>query len=174
MADSAPGIRTKRRSGSAMLEAAFAILPTFALLFAFVDFGLLLFRWATLQNAVREGCRYAITFQTANGQGQDASIEAVVQQFAMGMVKTTDNPPDIFVKYYSTSNLTTAIGAGGNVPGNIVEVSVQGVSWSWIAPLSGSYGGGVPLFRGTTPITLNIFSSDILGGFPAGMNSVTE
>jgi len=30
------------------------------------------------------------------------------------------------------------------------------------------------LFRGTTPITLNIFSSDILGGFPAGMNSVTE
>jgi Flp pilus assembly protein TadG len=157
-----------------MLEAAFTILPTFALIFAFVDFGLLLFRWATLQNAVREGCRYAITFQTATGEGQDASVEAVVQQFAMGIVKTTDNPQDIYVKYYSTSNLTTAIGSGGNVPGNIVEVSVQGVSWSWIAPLSGSYGGGVPFFRSTTPITLNIFSSDILGGFPAGLNSVTE
>src|ERR1700677_608537 len=166
--------RDRRRSGNAMLEAVFTLLPTFALIFAFVDFGLLLFRWATLQNAVREGCRYAITFQTATGQGQDASIEAVVQQFAMGMVKTTDNPQDIYVKYYSTSNLTTAIGSGGNVPGNIVEVSVQGVSWSWIAPLSGSYGGGVPFFRSTTPITLNIFSSDILGGFPAGLNSVTE
>jgi hypothetical protein len=124
--------------------------------------------------AEREGCRYAITFQTATGQGQDASIEAVVQQFAMGMVKTTDNPQDIFVKYYSTSNLTTAIGSGGNVPGNIVEVSVQGVSWSWIAPLSGSYGGAAPFFRSTTPISLNIFSSDILGGFPAGLNLVTE
>jgi len=63
--------RTRRRSGQAMLEITFTILPTFALLFAFVDFGLLLFRWSTLQNAVREGCRYAITFQTQSGQGQD-------------------------------------------------------------------------------------------------------
>ena len=59
--------RNRRRSGNALLESAFTILPTFALIFAFVDFGLLLFRWATLQNAVREGCRYAITFQTVTG-----------------------------------------------------------------------------------------------------------
>jgi Flp pilus assembly protein TadG len=157
-----------------MIEGVFTILPTFALIFAFVDFGLLLFRWATLQNAVREGARYAITFQTASGQGQDASIEAIVQQFAMGIVKTTDSPKDILVKYYSPTNLNTAIGSGGNVPGNIVEVSVQGVSWSWIAPLSGGYGGNVPFFRSTTPITLNIYSSDILGGFPTGVSSVTE
>lgn len=150
------------------------MLPTFALIFAFVDFGLLMFRWATLQNAVREGCRYAITFQTSNGLGQDASVEAVVQQYAMGIVSTTDNPQDIFVKYYSPTNLNTAIASGGNVPGNIVEVSVQGVSWSWLAPLSGSYGGNVPYLRSTTPITLNIYSSDILGGYPAGVNSVQE
>jgi Flp pilus assembly protein TadG len=166
--------RNRRRSGNSMLEAVFTILPTFALIFAFVDFGLLLFRWATLQNAVREGCRYAITFQTQSGLGQNASIEGVVQQYAMGIVSTTDNPQDIFVNYYSPSNLTTPLGAGGNAPGNIVEVSVQGVSWSWIAPLSGSYGGGVPFFRSTTPITLNVYSSDILGGYPAGESSVLE
>jgi Flp pilus assembly protein TadG len=157
-----------------MLESVFTILPTFALLFAFVDFGLLLFRWATLQNAVREGCRYAITFQTGSGEGQDASIKAVVQQYAMGIVHTTDSPQDIFVKYYTTSNMTTPVVSGGNVPGNIVEVSVQGVSWSWVAPLSGSYGGDVSYFRSTTPITLNIYSSDILGSYPAGVTSVTE
>jgi Flp pilus assembly protein TadG len=167
--------RNRRRSGNAMLEGVFTILPTFALIFAFVDFGLLLFRWATLQNAVREGCRYAITYQTQSGLGQNASIEAVVQQYAMGIVSTTDTPQDIFVNYYAPSNLTTAIvGAGGNVPGNIVQVSVQGVAWSWIAPLSGSYGGSVPFFRSTTPITLNVYSSDILGGYPAGVNSVQE
>jgi Flp pilus assembly protein TadG len=167
--------RNRRRSGSAILEFALTILPTFGLIFAFVDFGLLLFRWATLQNAVREGCRYAITFQTATGLGQDASIEAVVQQFAMGIVKTTDNPQDIFVKYYSPANLNTPIGSGGNVPGNVVEVSVQGVSWSWIAPLSGSSGaGGVPFMRNSTPISLNIYSSDILGSFPVNTNSVPE
>lgn len=162
-----------------MLEAVFTILPTFALLFAFVDFGLLLFRWATLQNAVREGCRYAITFQTNPyntnpNMGQNASIEAVVQTFAMGIVSTTDNPQDIFVNYYSPTNLNTPIASGGNVPGNIVQVSVQGVSWSWLAPLSGGYGGNIPFFRSTTPITLNIYSSDILGGYPAGTNSVPE
>ncbi len=167
--------RNRRRSGAAILEFAFTILPTFALIFAFIDFGLLLFRWATLQNAVREGCRYAITFQTITGDGQDASIEAVVQQYGMGFVKTTDSPQDIFVKYYSPTNLNTPIVVGGNVPGNIVEVSVQGVSWSWIAPISGSMGGGgVPVLRSTTPITLNVYSSDILGGFPAGVNSVPE
>jgi Flp pilus assembly protein TadG len=166
--------RNRKRSGNVILESVFTILPTFALIFAFVDYGLLLFRWSTLQNAVREGCRYAITFQTANGQGQDASIKAVVQQYAMGMVKATDSPVDIFVKYYSTSNLTTAIASGGNLPGNIVEVSVQGVAWSWLAPLSGSYGGGGNFFRSTTPITLNIYSSDILGGLPAGLNAVAE
>jgi len=158
-----------------MLEGAFTILPTFALLFAFIDFGILLFRWTTLQSAVREGCRYAITYQTQTGLGQNASIQAVVQQYAMGVVRTTDNPQTIFVNYYSPNNLTTPItGTGGNSPGNIVEVSVQGVSWSWIAPLSGSYGGRVPFFRGTTPITINVYSSDILGGYPAGVASVTE
>jgi TadE-like protein len=72
----APNPRNRRRSGDAILEGVFTILPTFALIFAFVDFGLVSFRWATLQNAVREGCRYAITFQSSNGQGQDASVEA--------------------------------------------------------------------------------------------------
>jgi Flp pilus assembly protein TadG len=144
------------------------------LIFAFVDFGLLLFRWATLQSAVREGCRYAITFQTATGLGQNASIEAVVQQYAMGIVKSTDSPQDIFVTYYSVTNLNTPIVSSGNMPGNIVQVSVQGVSWSWLAPLSGSYGGSTPFFRSTTPIVLNVYSSDILGGYPAGVNSVAE
>lgn len=166
--------RNRRRSGNALIESVFTLLPTFALIFAFLDFGLLLFRWATLQNAVREGCRYAITFQTVNGQGQDASVEAVVQQYAMGIVNAADNPQDIFVKYYTVSNLTTPVAAGGNIPGNIVEVSVQGVSWSWMAPLSGSYGGGTGFYRSTTPIVLNVYSSDILGGYPAGVNSVQE
>jgi len=52
-----PSPSSRRRSGNALFESVFTILPTFALIFAFVDFGLLLFRWATLQNGVREGCR---------------------------------------------------------------------------------------------------------------------
>jgi hypothetical protein len=90
--------RNPRRTGHAILKSVFTILPTFALIFAFVDFGFLLFRWATLQNGVREGCRYAITFQTATGSGQDASIEAVVQQYAMNIVGTDGQSPAHFRK----------------------------------------------------------------------------
>jgi Flp pilus assembly protein TadG len=167
--------RNRRRSGNAILETVFTLLPTLALIFAFVDFGLVLFRWSTLQNAVREGCRYAITFQTSGTNGQDASIEAVVQQYGMNIVATTDTPQHIFVNYYAPNNLTTPIAApGGNVPGNVVEVSVQNVSWAWLAPLSGSFGAGIPFFRSNNPITLNVYSSDILGGYPAGVNSVNR
>jgi Flp pilus assembly protein TadG len=167
-----PGRRARRRTGNALLEAVFTLLPTFALIFAFIDFGLLLFRWSTLQEAVREGCRYAITFQTATGLGQNASIEAIVQQYAMGLVTPTDTPQHIFVNYYSVSNLNTPIASGGNVPGNIVQVSVQNISWAWIAPLSGTFGSNA--YRDTTPITLGVYSSDILGGYPAGVNSVQQ
>jgi Flp pilus assembly protein TadG len=168
-------LRKRRSSGNVIVESVFTMLPTFAIILMFVDISLMLFRRATLQNAVREGCRYAVTFQTATGLGQDASIEAIVQQFALNFVKTTDSPQHIFVNYYTPTNLNTAVASpGGNVPGNVVEVSVQNISFSWIAPLSGSYGGSVPFLGSTTPISIAVYSSDIMGGYPVGVSSVTR
>ena len=164
--------RKRRSGGTTILECAFTLIPLFALICGFADVSLMLFRWSTLQNAVREGCRYAVTFQTSGALGQDASIEQVVQQYAMSIVSTTDNPQHIFVKYYAPANLNTAIANGGNIPGNIVEVSVQNISWNWLAPLSGTL--GVNPFYSGAPFTLNVYSSDILGGYPAGVNSVTR
>jgi Flp pilus assembly protein TadG len=170
----APVSRRRRRSGgNAILEAVFTLLPTFAIVLAFVDFGLMIFRWSTLQNAVREGVRYAVTFQTITGDGQDLSIETTVQNNALGFVTTTDNPQTIYVKYFNPTTLAQ-VTTGGNIPGNVVQVSVQGVSYSWISTLSGSYGGSVPFYRSSTPLTLNVYSSDILGGLPAGVASVQE
>jgi len=176
--------RDRRRSGNVIIETVFTMMPLFALIFAFVDFGLLLFRWCTLQNAVREGCRYAITYQRNGASGQDASIAQQVQTYAMGVVTTSANPcttsggttSGICVNYFAPSNLNTAIpfANGGNVPGNVVEVSVRNVSWAMLAPISGSFGAGVPFFRSSNPIALNVYSSDILGGYPAGVNSVTR
>ncbi len=160
------------------METAFTLLPTFALIFGFIDIGLMIFRWTTLQNAVREGARYAVTFQqmTVNGTqlGQDASIKTKVENYAMGFVTANQSPAKIFVNYYTPSAMTTPINSGGNVPGNLVQVSVEGISYSWLAPLSGSYGGGIPFFRSTTPLTLNVYAVSILGGYPVGVNSVTR
>jgi Flp pilus assembly protein TadG len=170
----APPVRRRRKSsgGHALLESVFTLLPTFALILGLTNVSLMIFRWTTLQNAVREGTRYAVTFQTQTGLGQDASVENVVQQYAMGIVKRSDSPQTIFVKYYTTSNLNTAITSGGNTPGNIVEVSVQNLSFAWLAPLSGSLNGGA-LYT-SQPLTLNVYSSDILGGYPVGVSSVAE
>ena len=171
-------LRKRRSSGNVMVESVFTVLPTFALILAFVDFSLMLFRRSTLQNAVREGCRYAVTFQrqvvAGSPIGQDASIQSVVQQYSMNFVKTTDSPQHIFVNYYAPTNLNTPINPGGNIPGNVVEVSVQNISFDWIAPLSGSYGMGIPFLRSTTPLSIAVYSSDILGGLPAGVTSVAR
>jgi Flp pilus assembly protein TadG len=157
--------RKRSSGGNVILESVFTILPTFALIFALTDFGLMMFRWSTLQNSLREATRYAVTFQTQSGLGQDASIETIVQQYALGFVKTTDSPQHIFVNYYAPNALGTPIASGGNVPGNLVEVSVQNISFQWLAPLSGSYGGrfpssGAPRRSLLTSIP-RIFSEDI-------------
>ena len=165
--------RRRSRAGNALIESVFTILPTFALICAFADFGLVIFRWTTLQNAVREGCRYAVTFQRIGGSGQDTSIKTIVEQYAFGMVRRTDNPQHIFVNYYSPTNLNTPIASGGNTPGNVVEVSIQNVSWSWLAPLSGSLQWGSAV-RTSGPLSLAVYSSDVLGAYPAGVTSVTR
>jgi hypothetical protein len=161
----------RRSGGNAIFESVFTLIPTFAIIFAFMDFGLMIFRWTTLQNAVREGCRYAITFQTSGGLGQDASIEQVVAQYAYSMVSPSDSPQHIFVQYYSPTTFAQ-IASGGNVPGNIVQVSVRNVSFSFLAPLSGTLWGNIKYT--TSPLTLRVYSSDILGGYPVGVTSVTE
>jgi Flp pilus assembly protein TadG len=163
--------RKKSSGGNVIVECAFTLVPMFALILGFIDVGMMIYRWSTLQNAVREGCRYAITFQTSGGLGQDASVEQVVANYAMGIVKTTDSPNRIKVNYYLPTNMNTPIASGGNVPGNIVEVSVQGVPFSWIMPLSGTIGS--PLYA-TSPVTLNLYSLDMLGGYPVGVSSVAR
>ncbi len=160
--------RRRKSGGQTIVEFALTFLPLFALIFAITDFGFMIFRWTTLQNAVREGTRYAVTFQVDSSGHQDTSIENQVTAYAMGFVHTTDNPQTIFVKYYNPNTLAQVL-SGGNVPGNLVTVSVQNKAFSWMAPLSGTYG-----LRATTPLTLNVFSSDILGGYPVGTTSVAE
>jgi len=168
--------RRRRSGGNAFIETAFTLLPTFALIFAFIDFGLMLYRWSSLQNAVREGVRYAITFQrqTSPSLGQVASIKNVVERHSMRLVRVTDSPAHIFVKFSTKAAPDTYIASGGNIPGNVVEVSIQNVSFNWIAPLSGSYGGSIPFVRPSSPFNLKVYAYDILGGYPVGQTSVPE
>jgi len=160
--------RRTKSGGNTVLETAFTFLPLMAIIFGITDFGLMLYRWTTLENAVRQGSRYAVTFQTDSSGHQNTSIEDQVTTYGMGLVHTSDNPQTIFVNYYNPTTFAL-ISSNGNQPGNIVQVSVQGVSFSWIAPLAGNYG-----LRNTNAFTINCYSSAILGAYPAGTSSVPE
>ncbi|HBY61205.1 MAG TPA: hypothetical protein DEH78_15390, partial [Solibacterales bacterium] len=147
-----------------MVEAALIFLPLMALLVALIDFSLVIFMRSTIQFAVREGVRFAITYQTVPGKGHDDSVKAIVESNSMGFLKNKTSY--IKVKYYSPSNLTAPLsGAGSNGPGNVVEVSIDQLPWSWLAPLQPDYNQ-----KGArkSPFTLNASAADVMQGLPVG------
>ena len=145
----------RRRRGNAFVEAGLVIVPFMALVLGITEYSLALFVRTTMQHAVREGVRYAVTYQVMPSMCQDASIKETVRVNAMGFLKAADVTSSLFVRYYrpDTLVLTTE-----NKPGNLVEVSVENFQWRWIAPL----------WRSATPLTIVARSLDRMEGLPGG------
>jgi Flp pilus assembly protein TadG len=139
-----------------MVELSLVLVPVLALIFAIIDFGFGIFLKSTFQHAVREGVRYAVTSRTETGMGQDASIRSVVQRNAMGFLNGSAGAAKIYIRYYVPGTLAET---QSNAGGNIVEVSVEGYSWAWIAPLMRSSG---------PPLNILARSSDRMENSPGG------
>ncbi len=154
--DPNPGDSRRLRRGGALVELPLVLIPLVALWVAIIDFSFSIFLKATFQHAVREGVRYAVTGRTEPGLGHDASIKAAVQRHAMGFLNGADGAERIHIRYYVPGTLAeTASNAGGN----IVEVSVEGYTWDWIAPI----------LRSATPLTIAARSSDRMEAPPGGI-----
>lgn len=139
-----------------MVEMSLALVPFMACVLLVMDVALAIFCKASLQYAVREGVRYAVTGQTLTGKGQDFSIQSVVQQNAMGFLAGSAGIAKIAIRYYTPDTLTaTASNAGGN----IVEISVEGFGWN---PLTS-------LLHSGDPITMTVRSSDRMESSPNGV-----
>jgi hypothetical protein len=149
-----------RRHGSVMVEAALAILPMLAVLFGVLDLAIAVFVKNTVQFAVCQGVRYAVTSQTLAGMGHDDSIKSVVQSYTVGLLDSLS--PDhvgknrISITYYDPSSLTAVNGPGSNIGGNIVVVSATGLTWAWM----------IPLWRNAEPLTFSVSSADIMEATP--------
>ena len=147
----------KNQAGAELIEFSLVMIPLFGLLFLVIDLAWMLFARATLQYAVREGVRYAVTGQTMTGMGQDASIRSVVQQNSMGLLAGSEGASMITVSYFDPSNDLTA--TSSNAGGNVVQVSAVGVK---IFPMA-------PLFRSSSPLSMTAVSSDVVEGSPGGV-----
>jgi Flp pilus assembly protein TadG len=146
----------RNEEGSNLVEFSLVILPLLAIVFLIMDSAWMIFAKASLQFAVREGVRYAVTSQTMSGMGQDASIKTVVQKNAMGFLSGSAGTNEIAITYY---NPTTLAATSSNAGGNIVQVAVSGVS---INPLA-------PLWRSHSPIVMSALSADIMESSPGGV-----
>ena len=149
--------RADRRRGSQLVEAMLTMLPFFALAFLIMDAAWGLFIKSTLQQAVREGVRYAVTGQVSGALDQVASIKAVVQKQALGLLNSQSATLSVhFLNPTTLADLGTATGA--NQGGNIVEVEVSGYQFSPLAPL----------FRSSASIAFNVTAADVIEGSCGG------
>lgn len=135
-----------------------------AMTLAIVDFSMPIFLQSLFANAVREGCRFGITHQTTyNGTSystQTAAIKAAVQANSLGFLSGTTGAALISVKYYgAASPFGQLTGNGANAAGNILEVSVTGYTWGWIAPI----------WRTASPLSISASSADRLEPMAGGV-----
>lgn len=146
------GRRAARSGGSSIVETALIFLPFLAVILGITDISLALYIRQTMQHAVREGVRYAITYQvTAPGDCQIPSIKRVVKLNSMGFLNDLQVTNHVKVKFYAPD---TGLESGENRPGQLVEVSIENYQWKWIAPL----------WRTATPLNITVRSSDRMEG----------
>jgi hypothetical protein len=133
------GRKKNRLAGQSLIEFTLALPFVLLLLFGILNMSWLIYRAASLQFAVREGCRYAVTNQvlplqdTSGGNyGVIESVKYIVQQRAMGLLGRQPTDPGyqyIHVNYYNPSSSLTNPDTSStrNRGGNVVEVSVDGL-----------------------------------------------
>ena len=147
--------------------------PFLALAMATIELSLPIFKKSTFEDAVREGCRYGITYQTVyNGTtygSQTAAIQAVVVANSMGFLTTSN----VNVDYYNSVSFAKVTGtSGANSDGNILQVSVTGYTHSWIAPVAWFW-GSTTFQLNPSPLTIAAVSADRLESLPPGTTRPT-
>lgn len=147
-------------SGSALIEFSIALLPLFALLLLAVDVAWVVFARATLQHAVREGVRFAVTGQVLAGKScLGTSVQQVVAQNSFGFIPFQTAANYVTVTYYSPTDLSQITGAGATAGGNVVQVSITGVAVR-------SFGA---MWRSISPVPLTAIASDVMESPPNGV-----
>jgi Flp pilus assembly protein TadG len=89
-AATSPRMARRRTRGQALAEFAIVAPVFFLLIFAILDFGRYVYYVQVLNNAAREGARYAIvhgsnSFQPAGPNPDDPAVDSVVRNYAVGV-----------------------------------------------------------------------------------------
>jgi Flp pilus assembly protein TadG len=147
-------------AGDALIEFGVAFLPLIGLLLLSVDVAWAIFARATLQHAVREGVRFAITGQISAGNAcLNSSVQQIVAQNSFGFIPAAQAGSYVTVSYYTPTNLTPVTGSGSTAGGNVVQVTVSGISIHSLGPI----------WHSASPIPLQAMASDVMESPPNGI-----
>ena len=153
---SVPGTRCARgrQRGSETIEGALITLIMFGLVFLIFDMAFSLYIKSTLQEAARDGVRFAITGQTLAGDAYlNDSIVRTVRASSLGLLSGADDACKVSVSYYDPYGGASASAQGGYV----VQVSISGVQYTPLAAI----------FKSSAPVTVNVQASDVMESCPA-------
>jgi len=152
-------------SGQSLLEVAFALWVFLLLVFGIMDFGYLMSTKATLQNAVRQAGRYAITGNCITGADGSCSMtryNSIVQTLentSLGLINNGNVSSDLTIACTNQGG-GCPNNAGG--PGDVVTISVSypyPFITPWIAP-----------FFPSRSYTINVSAAVTNEPFPPGQS----
>jgi len=165
------GVRKRRQRDSELVEFTLVLLPFLGFTFLTLNIAWAVYTRATLQHAVSEGVRYAITSQVMTGMGARASVQTYVQQHAFGRLNGNSGTlgangwNNISVDWFLVDpNTGSYVSKDGVVGGNcmqtdgslpLVQVSVQNFTGALFTPFVKSPGMGT-----LSPVTLTAVSWD--------------
>jgi len=152
--------RKSGERGSQVLEATLVFIPMLLMTFLMVDLSMVIFLRTTMQEATREGARYAITGQNTSGPCQDDSIKAVVQQHGAGFLGSIAGVAAMHVQFI---NPVTG-GQGFNAPGQIVNVKVENFKYNAMAPFQ----------RLNYPLYISAMASDVIEPYSGAAPCLTK
>ena len=123
--------RLRADSGQSLVEFAITAIVFLTLIFSIIELSFLFFTKLALQNAVREGGRYAITGQAMTSKSRYASILQTVEDNSMGFATS------------SNTTISSAVGgpSTGGGPGDTITITVT-YSYNVITPLVAAFSTG--------------------------------
>lgn len=129
-------LKQRNKNGQATLEFAFVAILFFGLLFVIIDIGALFFVNLTMQHAVREGTRRAVTGNTYSAIDRRTAVITQIREQSMGFYdKNTRTVKEPTIKVITPGNVTFANYTGGvtqtSNPGQAGDTIVVSLTYSW-------------------------------------------
>ena len=110
----------RRRRGAVVVETAMVIILMTSFVFAIFEYGRLMMDWSLLNNAAREGCRYALANNSSSTV--TTSVQGIVTTFMAGQTSSFTN----FTVTVTGTHLGVSTPVNNLGPGDSITVTVSG------------------------------------------------